>query len=78
MATFNLAIQYPDDQGPRILAALRAHYRRQDAEGNPVEATNAQAIEAFRMEVRNQLRGVVDNYERSQREAKAPAPPYLT
>jgi hypothetical protein len=64
MATFNLAINYPDDQGPRIMTALKTHWTTQDAEGNPVVPTNAQAIEQLRLAVTNSVRDIVLRTER--------------
>lgn len=60
MAAFNLALTYPDGQGPRILAALKAKAVTDDVP-NP---TNAQAIEWFRKAVIASLKDVVLTYER--------------
>ena len=56
MATFNLAINYPDGEGARIMAAAKKHYG---------VGTNAEAIEAFRKEVCSKLRDIVLQEERS-------------
>lgn len=64
MATFNLTITYPDGEGPRILAALKAHYTTQDENGNPVVPNNAEAIEAFRQSTMKALKDVVLRAER--------------
>jgi hypothetical protein len=50
MATFNLVINYPDGEGPRILAALKTRYD---------VLTNAAAIEAFRKDMVLHLRAIV-------------------
>lgn len=60
MATFNLAINYPDAHQARILAALKAHYA---SNGTP-EPTNAQAIEALRQDVAQQVKRIVLSHER--------------
>lgn len=66
MATFNLAITYPDGEGPRILTALKAHYNNPDM-------TNAEAIEAFRQSVRNSLRDIVFRQEQDAARVAADA-----
>lgn len=64
MATFNLVITYPDGQGPRIIDALKAHYS---------VATNAEAQEAFRLQVTQLLKTIVLHEERKA--ATAPLTP---
>ena len=64
MATFNLAITYPDAQGTRIMAALKAHWATTDAQGNPVVPTNAQAIEKLRSAVVANIKDIVQRVER--------------
>lgn len=64
MATFNLAITYPDAQGTRIMAALKAHWTTTDAQGNPVVPTNAQAIEKLRTAVVANIKDIVQRVER--------------
>jgi hypothetical protein len=61
MATFNLAVTYPDGQQTRILNALKA---RATTEAVPAP-TNAQAIEWFRQAVLASLRDVVLMHERN-------------
>ena len=81
MATFNLAITYPDAQGPRIIAALKAHYAEVDENGQPVPMTNAQAIEKLRGSVTSSLRDIVFRTEREAVRAAADAgvtPPDVT
>lgn len=60
MATFNLAITYPDGQASRIAAALKADFPNDDGS----EPTTAQALERFREETRRQLRNRVLRHER--------------
>ena len=60
MATFNLSLTYPDGQGPRILAALKAKAATQ---ANPTP-TNAQAIEWFRLRVINDMRTMVRDHDK--------------
>lgn len=55
MASFNLQINYPDGEGPRIIAALRARFGA---------ATQAEAIEAFRKSTAAALRDIVLMEER--------------
>lgn len=56
MAVFNLAINYPDGEGARIMTALKSHYG---------VATNAEAIEMFRkLEVVARVRTIVLHEER--------------
>lgn len=55
MAVFNLAINYPDAQGVRIMAALRTHYGA---------ATNAAALEQLRLSVAASVRDIVLKVER--------------
>jgi hypothetical protein len=64
MATFNLVITYPDDQGPRIMTALKTHWTTTDAEGNSVVPTNAEAIEKLRQAVVSSVRDIVLRIER--------------
>jgi hypothetical protein len=64
MATFNLAINYPDDQGTRIMTALKTHWTTQDAEGNDVVPTNAEVVEKLRQAVVNAVRDIVLRIER--------------
>lgn len=55
MAVFNLAITYPDGEGTRILTALKTHYS---------VGTNAEAIEAFRVQVAERVKTIVLHEER--------------
>lgn len=74
MAILNFALSVPDDQVPRILAAMRYAYR------NPT-MTTAEIVEALRQNVRETVKGVVVNYERLEREktlATPVAPPDVT
>jgi len=64
MATFNLAINYPDAQGTRIMNALKAHWTTTDEQGNPVVPTNAQAIEKLRLAVVANVKDIVLRVER--------------
>jgi hypothetical protein len=64
MASFNLTINYPDDQGPRILAALKTHWTTQNELGVDVVPTNAEAIEKLRQSVANAVRDIVLRVER--------------
>lgn len=59
MATFALNLAYPDGQGPRIMAALKAKAKTQ---ANP-DPTNAEAIEWFRSRVVTDLRALVRDYD---------------
>ena len=59
MATFNLAITYPDAQGTRIMNAFKAYWTTTDAQGNPVVPTNAEAIEKLRQAVVANVRDIV-------------------
>ena len=59
MATFNLAITYPDDQGTRIMTALKAHWT---VDGDV--PTNAEAIEKLRQAVAANVRDIVLRVER--------------
>jgi hypothetical protein len=61
MATFNLTLTYPDGQGPRIMAALKAQ-----VPGVGANPTNAQAIEWLRKQVANQVKRIVREYEAAQ------------
>lgn len=69
MATFNLILTYPDGQGPRIVAALKA---RAATEDNP-NPTNQEAIEWFRAATINALKDVVLKHERDAAVAAAAA-----
>jgi hypothetical protein len=64
MATFNLAINYPDAQGTRIMDALKAHWTTQDENGNDVVPTNQEAIEKLRLAVTYNVRDIVLRQER--------------
>jgi hypothetical protein len=64
MATFNLAITYPDAQGTRIMTALKTYWTTTDANGNPVVPTNAEAIEKLRLAVVANVRDIVLRVER--------------
>jgi hypothetical protein len=59
MATFNLAITYPDAQGTRIMTALKTHWTVDD-----VVPTNAEAIEKLRQAVASNVRDIVLRVER--------------
>jgi hypothetical protein len=59
MATFNLAITYPDAQGTRIMTALKTHWTVDD-----VVPTNAEAIEKLRQAVAANVRDIVLRVER--------------
>jgi hypothetical protein len=59
MATFNLAITYPDAQGTRIMDALKTHWTVDD-----VVPTNAEAIEKLRQAVAANVRDIVLRVER--------------
>lgn len=67
MATQNIPITYPDGQGPRIMAALKA------ASGGGAEMTNAQALAWLALGVRTRVRDIVLAYEREQAVAAASA-----
>lgn len=54
MATFNLTITYPDGQGAKIIAALKARYS---------VTTNAEAIEKYRLECARLLIDIVHDRE---------------
>jgi hypothetical protein len=64
MATFNLAITYPDAQGTRIMNAFKAYWTTQDAQGDPVVPTNAEAIEKLRQAVVANVKDIVLRVER--------------
>jgi hypothetical protein len=64
MATFNLVITYPDGEASRILGALKAYWTTQDAQGNAVVPTNAQAIEKLRLAVVANVKDIVFRVER--------------
>ena len=64
MATFNLEITYPDNQGTRIMNVLKAHWTTQDEQGNDVVPTNQEAIEKLRIAVTNNIRDIVFKTER--------------
>ena len=64
MATFNLAITYPDAQGTRIMNAFKTYWTTQDAQGNTVVPTNAEAIEKLRQAVVANVRDIVLRVER--------------
>lgn len=55
MAVFNLAINYPDGEGARIMTALKTHYS---------VTNNADALEAFRKEVAARVKTIVLHEER--------------
>ena len=59
MATFNLAITYPDAQGTRIMTALKTHWT---VDG--VVPTNAEAIEKLRQAVAANVKDIVFRVER--------------
>ena len=59
MGTFNLAIQYPDNQQARILDALKTHWTTLDAEGNPVVPTTPQVVGHLRQAVVRSVRDIV-------------------
>jgi len=59
MATFNLAITYPDAQGTRIMTALKTHWT---VDG--VVPTNAEAIEKLRLAVVANVKDIVLRVER--------------
>ena len=64
MATFNLAITYPDAQGTRIMNAFKTYWTTTDDQGNPVVPTNAEAIEKLRQAVVANVRDIVLRVER--------------
>ena len=64
MATFNLAITYPDAQATRIMNAFKTYRTTSDAQGNPVIPTNAEAIEKLRQAVVANVRDIVLRVER--------------
>jgi hypothetical protein len=64
MATFNLAITYPDAQGSRIMDALKTYWTTTDAQGDPVIPTNAEAIEKLRQAVVANVKDIVLRVER--------------
>ena len=59
MATFNLAITYPDAQGTRIMTALKTYWT---VDG--IEPTNAEAIEKLRLAVVANVKDIVFRVER--------------
>ena len=68
MGTFNLAIQYPDAQQARIVAALRTHFA---VDG--VLPTTQEAIESLRQSLANAVRDIVLRVERDAARAAADA-----
>ena len=64
MGVFNLAINYPDNQGTRIMNALKTHWTTQDESGEDVVPSNAQAVEKLRQAVANSIRDIVLRVER--------------
>jgi len=64
MATRNVTITYPDGDGPRVLAALKAHYGQILDNGVMRDRTNAEALAAFDASVKLSLRHIVQKYER--------------
>jgi len=64
MATFNLAITYPDAQATRIMNAFKAYWTTTDANGDPVVPTNAEAIEKLRQAVVANVKDIVLRVER--------------
>ena len=63
MATFNLTVTYPDNQGARIMAALKTHWTT-EVNGQPVVPTNAEVIEKLRQVVAHNVRDIVLKVER--------------
>lgn len=55
MATFTQTITYPDTEQTRILTALKSFYG---------VATNAEALEAFRVETAQRVKTIVRHEER--------------
>lgn len=73
MGTFNLAIQYPDNQQARILDALKTHWTTLDADGNPVVPTPPQVVEHLRQAVVRSVRDIVRKVESDAARAAADA-----
>jgi hypothetical protein len=68
MATFNLVVNYPDGEGPRILAALKTHWT---VDG--VVPTTAQVIEKLRLVVAQNIIDITLRVERDAAIAAAAA-----
>jgi hypothetical protein len=70
MATLNFAVNIPDDQVPRVIAALRYAF-------GDNTLTQAQLVEKLRENARDKIKSIVVNYERIQREntLKTPVTP---
>lgn len=64
MATFNLAVNYPDAQQARILTALKAHWTTKDDQGLDVVPTNSDVVEKLRQVVIANIKDIVFRHER--------------
>lgn len=69
MASHNITVTYPDGQGARIMAALKAAATGtlpKNPDGSDPVPTNAQALAWFTSCVKANLRDIVLRYEREQ------------
>lgn len=67
MARISLPVDIPDDQLPRVQAALRSRYGRIEENGEQRDMTGQELVERLRQEVIQLLKQAVQRYERKQR-----------